>query len=42
MTYLKKIMCSSLSGTANPLIILNWKLNYLAKISKSSADPLNL
>ena len=35
MIFWKKITCSSLSGTANPLMIL-------AKISRSSAAPLNL
>jgi len=35
MTFLKKVMCYSLKGTANPEMIL-------AKISKSSEAPLNL
>jgi hypothetical protein len=35
MTFLKKIMCYSLRGTANPEIIL-------ANISNSSEAPLNL
>jgi hypothetical protein len=35
MTFLKKIMCSSLKGTANPEIIL-------AKISNNYEAPLNL
>lgn len=35
MTFLKKIMCSSLRGTANPEMIL-------ARMSKSSEAPLNL
>ena len=35
ITFLKNVICSSRSGTANPEIIL-------AKISKSSEAPLNL
>jgi len=35
MTVLKNMTCSSLNGTAKPLIIL-------ASISNSSAAPLNL
>jgi len=35
ITVLKKITCSSLSGTANPLMML-------ARISSNSAAPLNL
>jgi len=35
MTFLKKIICYSLNGTANPEIML-------ASISRSSEVPLNL
>lgn len=35
MTFLKKMICSSLRGTAKPEMIL-------AKMSKSSEAPLNL